>query len=321
MRKNKKDDRLLSSHDLPFKAFFSENEVARSFLEENLPNHLIDRLDFSTLKIAKDSFVDKKLSQYFSDILYEVKLQGKPALVYLLFDHKSKEDKFTGFQLLKYMVRIWESYFKQNKKVGYLPIIIPMVVYHGEKKWRINSRFNSLFEETEHMEEYIPNFRYDVYDVSHIPDEDIKGHVLLKICLTALKYIMSPGLQDKLKDIFVLFDKLSDKKKATEYLEVLLRYLAASARSIEKKDLEEAVTRYIEKGGEIMQTIAEKLLEQGKEEGIQEGIREGRLQVVKKALEAGFPEDVISQISGLSIEEIRIFKIKKKPAYKKQTVH
>jgi predicted transposase/invertase (TIGR01784 family) len=132
---------------------------------------------------------------------------------------------------------------------------------------------------------------------------------------------MSPGLQDKLKDIFVLFDKLSDKKKATEYLEVLLRYLAASARSLEKKDLEEAVTRYIEKGGEIMQTIAEKLLEQGKEEGIQEGIREGRLQVVKKALEAGFPEDVISQISGLSIEEIRIFKTKKKPGYKKQTVH
>jgi predicted transposase/invertase (TIGR01784 family) len=192
MRKKKKDDRLLSSHDLPFKAFFSENEVAKSFLEENLPKSLIDRLDFNTLKIAKDSFVDKKLSQYFSDLLYEVKLQGKPALVYLLFDHKSKEDKFTGFQLLKYMVRIWESYFKQNKKVRYLPVIIPMVVYHGEKKWRIDSRFNSLFEETEHMEEYIPNFRYDVYDVSHIPDEDIQGACVVENMFDGIKIYNEP---------------------------------------------------------------------------------------------------------------------------------
>jgi hypothetical protein len=48
-----------------------------------------------------------------------------------------------------------------------------------------------------------------------------------------LKYISTPGLNYKLRgEIFPLFLELKDKKKGTEYLEVLLRYLTRSARGI-----------------------------------------------------------------------------------------
>ena len=75
----------------------------------------------------------------------------------------------------------------------------------------------------EGTEKYVPTFSSELFDVSHIPDEDIKGKILTQIILLTLKYIFKPELSDKLDQIFDLFNSLSSKKKVTEYLEVLLR--------------------------------------------------------------------------------------------------
>ena len=103
------------------------------------------------------------------------------------------------------MVRIWELYLKQNKEAKYLPVIIPLVIYHGKPKWSLSERFISLFEEPADFEQYIPDFGFNLYDISHMPDEEIQGTPLLKIFLTTFKYIYSPELRDKLWDIFKLF--------------------------------------------------------------------------------------------------------------------
>lgn len=118
------DEQRLSKHDPAFKFFLSEKEIAENFLQEHLPSKIALKMDSRTLQIVKDTFVDKKLSQYYSDILYEIKFQGKHIFIDLLFDHKSTEDRFMGFQFLKYKVRIWEYYFKQHKNTRYLPVII-----------------------------------------------------------------------------------------------------------------------------------------------------------------------------------------------------
>ena len=52
-----------------------------------------------------------------------------PTYIYILFEHKSKSDRFTVFQLLKYMIKIWDRYAKER---NLLPGIIPVVYYHGE---------------------------------------------------------------------------------------------------------------------------------------------------------------------------------------------
>jgi predicted transposase/invertase (TIGR01784 family) len=78
-------------------------------------------------KFFKESFIDKELSEHFSDILYKIKLSEKPCYIYLLFEHKSYIDPWTGFQLLRNMVKIWEQYFKQNKTADKLPVILPII--------------------------------------------------------------------------------------------------------------------------------------------------------------------------------------------------
>jgi predicted transposase/invertase (TIGR01784 family) len=220
-----------------------------------------------------------------------------------------------GFQFLKYMVRIWELHLKQNKKAETLPVIIPIVIYHGPREWEVDTRFISLFNAPGYMREYVPDFNYNLYDMSHVPDEEIKGAVLLRILFMTLKYIFTPELRYKLREeIFPLFLELKDKEKGTEYLEALLRYLTGSARSLPEDELHETVTQLFEEGGDVMATIAEKWKRQGKEEGKKEGKREGKREgkwdVVKNSLKEGLPIKTIERITGFPSEEINRFKEK-----------
>jgi predicted transposase/invertase (TIGR01784 family) len=309
-KKKKSVRKPRSLHDEVVKEYFSDIETAKSFFKEYLPPDIVKNLDFKTLRICKDSFINKRLAKYFSDILYQVNLNNISIFIYLLIDHKSREEPFMGFQFLKYMVRIWELHLKQDKKAETLPVIIPIVIYHGPQKWEVDKRFTSLFKAPDYLEDYIPDFSYKLYDISHVPDEEIKGAVLLRILLMTLKYVFTPGLNYKLREeIFPLFIELKDKKKGTEYLEVLLRYLTRSARSLPEKELNESVSQLFEEGGNIMQTIAEKWKREGKRDGIREGIREGKREGKKEGMKEGIKEGKIETAKQMLLDDISIEKI------------
>ncbi|MCK4766521.1 MAG: Rpn family recombination-promoting nuclease/putative transposase [Candidatus Aminicenantes bacterium] len=305
-QKKETGERIASPHDKAIKKFLSEKETAKSYFLEYLPAEITKDMDFSTLKISKDTFIDKKMSAYYSDLLYEVKLKNMWAFVYLLIEHKSRVDHFTAFQLLKYMVKIWELYLKQDEKAKTLPLILPIVIYHGSPEWEKDTNFISLFDDKTpgYVKDYIPDFCYTLHDISHLPDEEIKGAVLLRILLKTLKYIFKPELSHKLPEILQLFHDLTDKKKGTEYLEVLLRYLTGSANNLTEENLEESVTKIIIEGGDLMSTIAEKWVKQGIEQGIEKGREETRREMAKRLIQKAIDLNIIADATGLSREEI-----------------
>jgi predicted transposase/invertase (TIGR01784 family) len=297
-KRSKKDKYLSQPHAKAFTFFFKEKETAISMLKGYLPGNIKKKLNFKSVKISKDSFIDKRLKNYFADLLYEIEMESgkKSAFIYILFEHKYWPDWFVCLQLLKYMVRIWELFLKQNKDARYLPVIFPLVLYHGKPKWEISQNFISLFEDPADFEPYIPDFSFNLQDVSHMPDEDIQGSPLLRMILTTFKYIHSPEIRNKLWDIFKLFLELSDKNNISEYLEVLVNYLVNSPGKLTEEELQEPVTRIIEEGGADMQTIFEKWVEKGK--------IEKTLEVAKKMLLKGLDPNTIMDITGINREEI-----------------
>lgn len=52
--------------------------MVADFLRNYLPEDVVRLLDFSNLEISKDSFIEKDLKDYFSDILYSVRLADDP---------------------------------------------------------------------------------------------------------------------------------------------------------------------------------------------------------------------------------------------------
>jgi len=149
-----------SPHDRMVEKFLQENETARSLFREYLPKEIAELVNLDSLEYIKDKFVDENLAKYYSDLLYKVNfadhLQG---YIFLLLEHKSSEFRFSSFQLLKYMVQIWDRFLVNNKKARHLPVIIPVVLYHGGKKWKLGKCFSALFKFPVVLKEFIPDFR------------------------------------------------------------------------------------------------------------------------------------------------------------------
>jgi len=301
------NDKIHFSHNNFFTAFFDEKEVVESFLKEYAPAEITKELNFNSLQVQKRSFIDKKLRSHFSDILYTIRFKQKLSYVYLLFEHKSKPWELSSFQLLKYMVQIWDMHLKQHKKkeVKSLPPIIPMVIYHGESQWKARTDFLTLFDIPESLEKYIPNFQFELYDISHTSDKEIKGTVLLKILLMTLKYIFQPELNHKVKDIFQLLSDLDDKSRGIEYLEILLRYLSNSTEYVKEEILKESVMAILDQGGELMPTLAQKWMQEGMQEGMENGKKENAREVAKRMLNDDFPIEKIIKYTGLTEKEVK----------------
>lgn len=125
-------------HDKFFKETFSNVEVAKSFLLNYLPQNVMKILDVNALEPQKDSFINKKLEEGFSDLLFSADINGRKGYIYFLFEHKSYPDKAIAFQLLRYMTEIWNTK-REKEKTNELPVIIPLVIYHSESVEHRNS--------------------------------------------------------------------------------------------------------------------------------------------------------------------------------------
>ncbi|MFH0925573.1 MAG: Rpn family recombination-promoting nuclease/putative transposase [bacterium] len=308
------EDKIHNPHDSFFKEVLSKKESAIDFFNNYLPPELSNLIDIKTLQIKKDSFIDKELKQFYSDILYQVKVKGKSAYLYLLFEHQSSVDRFITLRLLEYRAKIWRLEIKQQSELKLLSPIIPLVLYHGTRKWNVGGRFSDIISlgDRKELRLYLPDFSYILYDLSVYKDEEIKGNIINRICLHLFKHIFDNDFLLHLERIFPLLKNLLEgDKTALEYLETVLRYIMSTredaSREVLKKIMEKTISR--ETGGVVM-TVAEQLIEEGREEGREEGIEKGReegeligsiraIQLMKGLFISGKKE-----LENLSIEEL-----------------
>ncbi|HLP45330.1 MAG TPA: Rpn family recombination-promoting nuclease/putative transposase [Candidatus Kapabacteria bacterium] len=313
------DSKIYLSHDGFLRNAFDQT-VAESFIKEYLPTEITRDLDFSTLTKAKDTYVDKKLARCYSDLLYQIRFNAEPAYLYFLFEHKSWEPDFPALQLLKNMAHIWETHVENNKGTEKLPVIIPLLIYHGEQPWKVDTSFISFFEIPGTLRKYIPAFNFEVYDVSHMPEQDIRGVVELRIVLNAFRYIFHPEILSKLKKIFQLFREFKDKNKFSQFLELLLVYIGSNVANVKAEQLRESVSEALKEGGVIMGTVFQELLDRGKEIGIEIGVKEGEergeergeekkaIRVALNCLMKGMDVWTVAELTELSVERIESLK-------------
>ncbi|MCP4458504.1 MAG: Rpn family recombination-promoting nuclease/putative transposase, partial [Cytophagales bacterium] len=235
--------------------------------------------------ISKDSFVDSDLKDHFSDILYKVGLEsGGQACIYVLFEHKSYEDKLAAFQILKYMVKIWDQQRQQNKeqktKQKYpLKPIFPVLVYHGPTGWQVELSFAALFDKTDLpdvLRPYIPDYKYWLWDLSQYSDEAIKGEVILRLSALLLKYIYRDDLLTELGRILQLLIEVQPKETGLEYIETVLRYLTSGTDKVTEAELSKILKEVYAEGEKLMPTIAQQWVEQGIAIGEKQGLQKGR---------------------------------------------
>ncbi|MFD1388883.1 Rpn family recombination-promoting nuclease/putative transposase [Oceanobacillus oncorhynchi subsp. oncorhynchi] len=233
----------------------------------------------------KFRFISHDLQEYFSDLLFQTKIHQKPAYVYFLFEHKSYHDYYTALQLLRYMVEIWEIK-RDNKEENKLPIIMPIVLYHGDTDWYAGTSFHHLLEGYKdfppNLQKYVPDYEFFLYDVSGYKDENVQLNVFLRIILMVFRDIRKKDIHAVVNTIYQAVDylrQLQDQTRAIAYLKTLFYYIFRVQRHLTKKqfyDIIDHIGNTYQEGSELTMTLAEIFRNEGKEEGRAEGKAEGK---------------------------------------------
>ena len=176
------------AHDRLFKALTDNPAAAGALLRERLPPELAMLLADAPPEPLPGSFIDPGLRESHSDRLFRVALRGGgAALLYTLVEHKSAPEQLLHLQLLGYMLRIWQREVSSpDPAQRALPAIIPLVLYHGTRRWTVPRAFFDLLalddDAAGALRGHHLDFRYTLVDLGAIADDALhKRHALLEV--------------------------------------------------------------------------------------------------------------------------------------------
>jgi len=313
-KKGRRKKRLKS--DALFKIVMTEVLAAKEFLEEYLPVALQEKLDLSTIKVEKESFVEPHLKRRLSDVVYSIKTkEGEDAFCYCLLEHQSSDDHFIALRLAKYSLLLCERHAKNKDK---LPLIIPFVIYAGKDKYTAPKNLPDLFEDPEIAKQMLSG-DYFLIDLQNMPDNEIIRKKHISLFEYTLKNIHQRDVLQMWRDIFSLLSHAVTLDKSHEYF-YIKKLLWYSDDRMEEDDYpgfnKMIIDNLPEDGEEVMRTAADAFFErgieygfqEGREEGIQEGRQEGlqeaKLESAINMLKMNAGIDFISKATGLREEEI-----------------
>jgi predicted transposase/invertase (TIGR01784 family) len=275
--------KVLNPHDVFFKQTLARPGVATDFLSRYLPQRIVRLLNLSHLTIEPESFVDAKLRQHFSDLLFRVGLRDSgEAFIYILLEHKSAPEEWVSLQVLRYITQAWERLRQSGDR---LPVIIPVVFYQGATPWKISTRLSDLLAEpatSRTLRRYIPDFEYHLCDLSQYRDEELTGAADLPASLRLMKHMLRSDLKRHLPVIFREVLKSLPEREVEERVETMVRYVLAAERATER-EVGAALENADQTGGR-METFFDRMRREWRREGRQEGRREGRQEGKQEAM-------------------------------------
>jgi predicted transposase/invertase (TIGR01784 family) len=274
-------------HDLLTRYTFEQPERAAAELRAVLPPQVAALVDWSSLQRESGSVVDSHLKETQSDLLFSGRLlNGQPLLIYFLLEHQSSVERLMVFRMLRYVMRILERWLQQNPGSQWLPVVLPMVLYHGpEGRWMAPLRLEELFglppELLELLAPLLPRFECLVDDLPAAREEALRAReapAMVLLTLLLLRASHSEELAALLKDWEVLWARMLDSPQAWEDLNAILHYLL----EVEPEAADEPLRQVLhsvaqgQRAEEQMRTIKEALIEQGREQGWNAGLAQGQ---------------------------------------------
>jgi predicted transposase/invertase (TIGR01784 family) len=281
----------MSPHDRLVKKALGAPEHAAGELRAVLPAALCSRIDWSTLRAERGSFVDEDAREHHTDLLFSAELGDTRALLYLLFEHQSTPDRWMPLRMLSYITRIWTAVRESGKER--LPVVIPVVLHHGPSGWNVARRLTDLLDADAALRTvaapYIPEVELLIDDLARVSEVELAHRsmtALAKLTLWLLRAVRV-GFDEALLTSWAKTLDEAERTAGPEALGLLVVYLTEVEGGAELLDaiVDAGVSDDVR---EVTMGWAKKWLEQGREEGREEGRAEGRAELLLKLLELKF---------------------------------
>ena len=310
----------MANHDEFVRKGFENLEVVVAFCRHFIDDKILDLVDIDRVGVEKGSFVDERLKNRYSDLLFSVPLRGTgeddPDLVvriYILIEHKSWSDRWAILQILAYMADIWKQEVSNAEEPAQLelPPIISIILHHGRGTFKGSTNFHTVVKNIPLTAPFVPSFEVQLIDLSAIPPEDIPdADPRLYAILSVMQSIFDESIGETAKEALRRLDAAVEKSGVRELIEAIITYVSQSAPGLSDEDA--AILNDVKDsdGESIMATLSERWFAQGKTEGLAEGKAEGKAESVIDILRKRFtatPADLDAAIREVSdLERLNI---------------
>ena len=251
-------------HDNLFRALVADTRRAGALLAGHLPADVAARLDPNIPpEHLEGTFIDDAGKKTQCDALFRVRLrEGGEARVYLVLEHKSAVDPGTPLQLVRYVLNVLAREIESRRsKASALPLVIPVVFYHGTGSWSVPLSVRDMIAAPEGLEGYADRFgEYVLRDLGGMEPGELSDDPAVLAALLALGR-MGGGLKDAELDVILAAVAESGFGR---YL-----FLYAAARlGLTRERLDTALGRTRpEERERLMGTFAQDFIDEGIERG------------------------------------------------------
>ena len=277
---------ITTPHNNLFRSVFGDTGEATALLRAHLPRAISRQLRWSTLVLQPVGFIDQRLRDSESDLLYLIrrKANAAPVWLYVLLEHQSTPDEWLRLRLLKYSIRIWERDRRRHRKEKQLRPIVPLVLYQGRRRWRHGREFSELFARQVREWPWVPRYAHLLIDQTSARPDQVRGELRGRIAQLAMMAAFRRSWP-LLQRLVPLLAELARVDATAEDREEIVVYIAATTTREPQRwhRFADAVRRRVPGGGELMnktermwQIYGDVREQDGRREGQQEGRQQGR---------------------------------------------
>ncbi|WP_295448395.1 Rpn family recombination-promoting nuclease/putative transposase [uncultured Thiodictyon sp.] len=299
----------MAEHDPSYKLLFSHRlmvaDPVRGFVHEDW----VAALDFDTLKRVREIGISHDLREREDDIIWRLRWGERWLYVYLLLEFQSTVDRLMAARLLTYVGLLYQDLAAAGEipAGGYLPPVLPIVLYNGQATWTAKTSLTDLIEPDlpEQLRRWQPQIRYLLLEERRYDEADLKGLHNVAAALFRLENSRAPD--DIERVVACLVDWLASAEQAAlrRAFVVWLKRVLLPAR-VPGAEIPNVIELQ-----EMQAMLAERVktwTEEWKKEGRQEGRQEGESKVLRRQLTLRFgplpswAEQRLSQASEAELE-------------------
>lgn len=287
------------SHDKLVKNILQDKKEAEEFINQFIEPR--EEVKAENLIRYTNSYITKKYKSKEADLVYKLKNQE----VFFLIEHQSTIDNSMPYRMLNYcldIMREWTRNRKIRRNTRY-PIIVPIVIYTGNQKWKFLKNFKEKQIGNYVFERYKIDLEYNFVDVNKIS----KQILLEKDNMFGYSMFIekAKNTEELIENLNIIIKSTKDNKNLEELTNIVSYLLNDVLEEKTQQELLEKIDRKV--GEKNMSTLYDRLVAEGRRD-IQRGKKEKQHEIVKNMINLKLEDQIILETTKIKKEELEKIK-------------
>lgn len=291
------DYNINQPHDKLYKTILDSKKQVVELINRVL--NLEKKLEEKDIEKYNSSFITSRFSNLESDIVYKKIDQD----IFFLIEHQSKIDINMPRRILEYEISIMQEIYINKKDNRKIPLVIPIVIYTGNRKWNVVRTIEECQEKLEGFEK-IKLGEYYILDINDYTNEQLKNDKTLLFNIFSLEKTNTSEIL--FEQILELIEKINDKSEI-EILERIINYIFKKKLGKYYTDI---LLKKIRKNGsdsmifEMIEKENRDLINLGKKEGKRQGKKEEKERIAIEMIKIKLNDNIIKSVTKFTQEQL-----------------